>query len=101
MTDMNARVADAHRRIDHVEKILDNHGAHLEQLASSIKENTSSLAENTRLTQQIADNTSEMVDIFKGAKAFRRFFIWSAGIATAATAFIAIVTTVWQWFNGR
>ena len=90
-----------HKRIDEVEKRLDTHFVMIEGLETSIKENTSSLAKNTELTQDIANNTKELVDLFKGAKAFRKFIIWSAGIASAVASIVALAIIVWQWYWGK
>ena len=47
-----------------------------------------SLNANTLATQQVAENTTEIVQLIKGAKTFRSFLLWVAPIA----AFI-----LWMW----
>lgn len=84
----------AHRRLDNVERRLDDHYTLIENLEVTMQDNTSSLAENTRLTQEIATNTGELVELFKGAKAVRRFFLW-------ATPIVAGIYALWQWLSGR
>lgn len=88
------RDEEAHQRIDKVEKQLENHLGHITKLERAIVTNTSSLEENTKLTKEIAANTGELVELFKGAKAFRRFVLWAAPI-------IAALYGVWQWVWGK
>lgn len=38
-----------------------------------------SLTENTRLTQEIANSTKELVDLVKGIKGLRSMLVWIAG----------------------
>jgi hypothetical protein len=66
-----------------MEDKLENHGDTLESHNRRLGDLTTSLHENTQLTQQIADNTSEMVTMFKEAKvvfkwgsAAKSFLIW-------------------------
>lgn len=76
----------AHIRIDSLEDIMRGH----------LKEHRKfeiALEENTRMTKTIADNTSELVDLIKGAKVGRKFILW---LAPVAAAFMA----AWAWFNG-
>ena len=68
--------SDAHKRIDDVEKKLGDHLEHITRLEVAIVKNTSSLGENTLLTKEIAANTAELVELFKGAKTFRSFVLW-------------------------
>lgn len=79
----------AHRRIDHVEKTLDTHFQHITKLEEAIALNTSSLAKNTELTQEIANNTSELVSIIKGVKGIRQLVVWLAPVILLV---IAVVT---------
>lgn len=55
------------------------HESHLESIANL----SASLHENTALTKKIADNTGELVELFKGAKVARRFFIWLVPIVAS------------------
>lgn len=76
----------AHKRIDGLEDAMRNH----------LKEHTKfelALEENTRMTKAIAENTSEIVDLIKGAKVGRKLILWLAPICAAFVA-------VWAWFNG-
>jgi hypothetical protein len=68
----------AHQRIDQVENTLKIHSEHIESLKEISAEQTSELKVNTKLTQEVADNTAELVDLFKGAKVFSRLVIWLA-----------------------
>lgn len=68
----------AHQRIDQVENTLKIHSDHIESLKEISAEQTSELKVNTKLTQEVADNTAELVDLFKGAKVFSRLVIWLA-----------------------
>ena len=68
----------AHQRIDQVENTLKIHSEHIESLKEISAEQTSELRTNTKLTQEVADNTAELVDLFKGAKVFSRLVIWLA-----------------------
>lgn len=72
--------AQAHRRIDKLEKQLESHLNHITKLESAIVSNTSSL--------------EELVELFKGAKAFRRFFLF-------VTPIFAGIYGVWQWIWGK
>lgn len=60
----------AHERIDGLEHIMQTH----------LKEHTrfeKALEANTRLTKEIRDNTSEIVEMFRGAKGVRKLVVWS------------------------
>lgn len=76
----------AHKRIDGIEVTLTKQLEHIEKLEGAISEHTASLQENTRLTQEIATNTGELVELFKGAKMFRKFFLWVTPIIAGAGA---------------
>lgn len=47
------------------------------------------IAANTKLTQTIADNTSELVELVRGVKGFRRLLIWAAPVLAAVLAAMA------------
>jgi hypothetical protein len=79
----------AHQRINNVEKTLDTHFQHITKLEEVIALNTSSLSKNTELTQEIANNTSELVGIIKGVKGIRQFIVW---LAPVVLLIIAVVT---------
>ena len=79
----------AHKRIDSVEKTLDTHFQHITKLEEAIALNTSSLAKNTELTQEIANNTFELVSIIKGVKGVRQLIVW---LAPVVLLLIAVVT---------
>jgi hypothetical protein len=53
-----------------------------------------SLHENTRLTQQIANNTDEIVSLFKGSKVLYK-------IITGGAALIAIGYTLFHWISTK
>jgi hypothetical protein len=76
-------VENAHKRIDGLEMIVKVHAEQLTGLARA-------LDKNTALTQEVADNTSELVTLFKGSKAVYRLLVGVAslaGIIYAAFAF--------------
>lgn len=78
----------AHQRIDQVENTLKIHSEHIESLKEISAEQTSELRTNTKLTQEVADNTAELVDLFKGAKVFSRLVIWLAATGAALITLI-------------
>ena len=69
----------AHERITSLENAMNNHMVEHSRFEKSIED-------NTRLTQEIADNTSELVALFRGAKGMRTFvrFIWPFMLVVAA-----------------
>jgi hypothetical protein len=76
----------AHERIDGLEKSMSDHlGDHLRF--------ETALADNTALTRTIAENTSELVILVKGAKWGRRFIVW-------ATPIVAAFMALWAWVSG-
>lgn len=77
------------QRILKMEDKLDTHHDKLESHDRRLTDLTASLHENTLLTKQIADNTTELVELFKGAKLFRKFFLW-------ASPFIAAIIFFWD-----
>lgn len=86
-------VKHAHARIDHIETVVNGHAEQIKAINLMVRENAESLHENTRITQQVADNTAELVDLFKGAKAFRKFVLWASPLLAAILAF-------WTWYKG-
>lgn len=76
----------AHIRIDHLEAALSQHVEDQKLLEDAIRS-------NTELTQEIARNTTEIVTLFRGAKAVRTLVLWWAPIAAGVAATIA-------WFKG-
>lgn len=77
----------AHERLNNLEGVVQQH---LISHAAFEK----SLSENTALTQQISDNTSELVQLVKGAKGLRSFVVWAAPVAAACIA-------AWAWIKGH
>jgi hypothetical protein len=82
------------QRIAKMEDKLESHKDTLERHDRRLTDLTASLHENTALTQQIADNTGEMVGMFKEAKvvykwgvAVRRVVIWIASVAAGVIYF--------------
>lgn len=94
-------------RVTKVEETIDLHAKRLSDLHDANMLHTSALSENTRMTKEsvevakasieiakaslekadrTANNTDELVDLFKGAKSFRRFALWvvSLGIGIGA-----------------
>lgn len=76
MSDLNC----LHERVSTVEKKLDEHAGLLQQLDVTAKGYMKKLEENTELTRSIDGNTKELVELFKGAKAVRKFMLWAATI---------------------
>ncbi len=76
----------AHERIDGLEKTLQTHFKEHEKFEKALEDNTD-------LTRTIADNTGELVDLIKGAKAGRKFLLW---ITPIVAAFMAL----WAWLSG-
>ena len=83
---LNLRIMQMEDRLETHHETLQHHDRRLTDL-------TSSLHENTELTKQIANNTAELVDLFKGAKMFRRFVLW-------ASPLIVVVYAAYQWIVG-
>jgi len=46
---------------------------------------------NTDLTRTIADNTTELVSLVKGAKGARKFIVWAAPVVASVMAVIAYI----------
>jgi hypothetical protein len=86
-----------------MEDKLESHKDTLEQHNRRLTDLANSLHENTALTQQIADNTKEMVGMFKEAKvvfkwgmAARRFLVWVASVTAAILYFWESIV---DWFK--
>lgn len=75
------------QRIMSVEDRLQDHHSALENHDKRLSDLSLALHENKLLTKQIADNTSELVDLFRGAKMFRKFFLWAAPFGTCIVFF--------------
>lgn len=69
----------AHERITNLEGALERHLEEHSLLEDSLKE-------NTRLTQEVANNTSELVALVKGLRGLRAFFFWVAPIVAVWAA---------------
>lgn len=74
----------AHERIDGLEQVLK---AHIENHSKFEK----SLEDNARLTRAIADNTAEMVALFKGVKGLRSLIVWGAPVVAVVFAVVAYI----------
>lgn len=72
----------AHDRIEKLEIVVQNHLIEHGRFEAD-------LAKNTKLTQEIADNTGELVSLFKGIKGFRALVLWGAPIIAVFAAAIA------------
>ena len=81
----------AHERIDQ----LENKVAGLVQDHQELK---ISLHENTMLTKQIADNTGEMVEIFKNTKGFVNTLMF---IKKVTVPIMIIVGAIYAYFKGH
>ena len=83
-------------KINTIESKLEEHHSTLENHTRRLSDFSDSLHENTSLTKQIADNTGEMVELFKEAKiiikwgsVFKRFVLWTGSVAVSAAAIYA------------
>jgi uncharacterized coiled-coil protein SlyX len=83
LQDHNRRITDLSVKSEEQKELLD---AHREMLAA-----------NAEHMKKIADNTDEMVDIFKGAKAFRKFAFWVAPYLAAVAAIWGAIRYGWDW----
>lgn len=81
----------AHERITSLESVVNNHMVEHSRFEKSLED-------NTKLTQEIADNTSELVMLFRGAKGMSAFirWIWPFMLVIAAVLISAI-----GYFKGR
>lgn len=86
-------VEHAHRRLDDLEIQVNSHAEQINVLVENISETNRSVHENTRITQEVANNTAELVELFKGAKVFRKFLL---GVAPV----IAVLYAVYAWIKG-
>jgi len=78
-------VKSAHERIDKLENKVNEHTEKLNSFGDSLNE-------NTRLTKQIADNTDEIVNLFKGSKVLYK-------IVTGGAALVAIFYALVTWMH--
>jgi len=76
----------AHERIDGMEKTLTNHFEEHRKFEKALEDNTD-------LTRAIADNTSELVTLVRGAKVGRKFIVW-------VTPIVAALMALWAWLSG-
>jgi len=74
----------AHKRLDQLEDKVAG-------LAQEHQELRSALHENTLLTKQIADNTGEMVEIFKNTKGFVNTIMFIKKITMPIVVVVGIV----------
>lgn len=72
----------AHKRIDGLETIVRKHFEDHARFETA-------LLENTAMTKTIAENTSELVTLVKGAKGLRSFAVWLTPLILAGAAIIA------------
>ena len=77
----------AHERIDNLE-------ATLKKLADAQERTDAALTENTALTRQLVQNTQTLVDLVRGAKAFRGAILWM-------TPVVAAVYVVVSWIRSH
>lgn len=66
----------AHKRIDAVESTLKIHSEHINTLKETNEEQTRELMKNTQITQEVANNTAELVELVKGLKGLSRLIVW-------------------------
>ena len=75
---------------------MDDRRAHdrLDEMDRRLTKFEANLRINTELTRTIAANTTELVDLVKGAKGLRKFVIW-------ATPIVAAVLALWAYIKGN
>lgn len=83
-----------HQRIDTLEVTMTAHIKNHDLLERN-------LAENTRLTQNISDNTAELVSLVRGVKGFRGFVLWLAPLLAGIGVVTAFVVAVIVWVRGH
>jgi len=66
----------------------------LTSLEEKLKEHLESHARFESAINDIAENTTELVQLVKGAKGLRSFVIWVAPV-------IAAIVAVWAWIKGH
>lgn len=77
---------------------LEDHHRRLTDLTVASKEHAEAIAANAKNMQKIADNTDEMVDLFKNAQMFRRFVLWAAPYVAAIAAVGTAIKLWWVSF---
>jgi hypothetical protein len=82
-----SNVANLCDRMSKAEEAIDEHHKKLAEFHEALAENTKMTKEGVTLAQKSitinqapADNTAELVELFKGAKAFRKFILWAVGL---------------------
>ena len=65
-----------HERLNKLEVAVKSHDEAIDKHNDVITDLKLALHENTLLTQKVVDNTGELVELFKGAKAVRKLFLW-------------------------
>jgi len=75
---------------------MDDRRAHdrLDEMDRRLTKFEANLRINTELTRTIAANTTELVDLVKGAKGLRKFVIW-------VTPIVAAVLALWAYIKGN
>lgn len=71
----------AHDRIEKLETVVQTHLVEHAKFEAD-------LAKNTALTQEIADNTGELVSLLKGVKGLRSLVVWGAPLVAACVALL-------------
>jgi hypothetical protein len=68
---------------------MDARSAHIriDKMETRVELLEKSIAENTRITQEVADNTAELVEIAKGAKIFRKLILAIAPLCVIGWGF--------------
>lgn len=83
----------AHARIDELTHRFSDLEGTLSDHITQHRDLEAALAKNTEMTQTIADNTTEIVQIIKGAKGLRSLIIW-------VTPVIIAVGAMWAFIKG-
>ena len=74
----------AHDRIEKLETVVQTHLIEHSRFEADLQK-------NTKLTQEIADNTSDIVALLKGVKGLRSFVVWGAPVVLAFAAIISFI----------
>jgi hypothetical protein len=88
----HARIDDLTGKFSAFHLAFQDHVKQHNELEESVKE-------NTELTRATANNTGELVKIFKGAKAMRSFFVWASPVAAAIAGVYAFLPWVVEKFS--
>ena len=88
----------AHARLDSVETLIRNHSSDIIEMKISLQANTLATEANTLATKTIEANTSEIVNIMKGAKGATTLVWFLAKLFGALTIIMGAIAGAWYVF---